>query len=74
MALDAIAVVVIGGTSLLGGEGSVWRTGVGIVILAVLNNIFQSLAFEPAIQQVIKGCIVLAAVGFDAWYAAKRQG
>ncbi len=74
MALDAIAVVVIGGTSLLGGEGSVWRTGIGIVILAVLNNIFQSLAFEPAIQQVIKGCIVLAAVGFDAWYVAKRQG
>ncbi len=74
MALDAIAVVVIGGTSLMGGEGSVWRTGIGIIILAVLNNIFQSLAFEPAIQQIIKGVIVLSAVGFDAWYVNRRQG
>src|SRR5262249_48124321 len=38
VALDAIAAVVIGGTSLFGGEGAVWRTTVGVLILATLNN------------------------------------
>lgn len=73
MALDAIAVVVIGGTSLRGGEGAIWRSVVGLAILAILNNIFQSLAFEPAIQQIIKGAIVIGAVGFDAWIAARKE-
>ena len=39
--LDTIAVVVIGGTSLLGGEGAMWRTLIGLLVLAVLANIFE---------------------------------
>ena len=40
IALDAIAIVVIGGTSLLGGEGAIWRTAIGLLIIAILTNIF----------------------------------
>ncbi|GAA2591648.1 ABC transporter permease [Dactylosporangium fulvum] len=72
MALDAIAVVIIGGTSLLGGEGSIGRTFTGLLILAIINNLFQSLAFDPALQQMIKGFIVVAAVGLDSWARSRR--
>lgn len=66
VALDAIAIVVIGGTSLLGGEGAIWRTAVGLLVLAVLNNLFNSLALDTNWQAVIKGAIVIAAVAVDA--------
>jgi ribose transport system permease protein len=66
VALDAIAIVVIGGTSLLGGEGAIWRTAVGLLVLAVLNNLFNSLALDTNWQAVIKGTIVIAAVAVDA--------
>jgi ribose/xylose/arabinose/galactoside ABC-type transport system permease subunit len=65
VALDAIVVVVIGGTSLAGGEGKMWRTGVGLLVLAVLNNIFFSLAVDSNWQLVTKGAIVVLAVGVD---------
>ncbi|PJJ61703.1 ABC transporter permease [Compostimonas suwonensis] len=65
VALDAIAVVVIGGTSLTGGEGKMWRTAVGLLILAVLNNIFFSLAVDSNWQLVTKGAIVVLAVAVD---------
>jgi ribose transport system permease protein len=64
-ALDAIAVVVIGGTSLTGGEGAMWRTGVGLFILAVLTNIFYSLSVDPNWQLVTKGAIIVGAVALD---------
>jgi ribose transport system permease protein len=64
-ALDAIAVVVIGGTSLTGGEGAMWRTGVGLLTLAVLTNIFFSLSIDPNWQLVIKGGIIVGAVAID---------
>jgi ribose transport system permease protein len=73
MALDAIAVVVIGGTSLLGGEGAVWRTVVGLLILAVLTNLLDSLAVNPNVQLVVKGVIVIGAVALDG-YARSRRG
>ncbi|MFD9663126.1 ABC transporter permease [Rhodococcus sp. NPDC059968] len=65
IALDAIAIVVIGGTSLRGGEGRIWRTAVGMAIIAVLNNIFISLAVDNNIQLVAKGLIVILAVAAD---------
>jgi ribose transport system permease protein len=72
VALDAIAVVVIGGTSLLGGEGAMWRTAVGLLILATLNNLFDSLALDQNWQSVVKGTIVVGAVALDA-YARRRR-
>ncbi|MGX5805485.1 ABC transporter permease [Bradyrhizobium sp. Arg314] len=67
IALDAIAAVVIGGTSLYGGEGAVWRTAVGVLILAVLNNLFSSLAVETSVQNVIKGVVVIGAVALETY-------
>lgn len=65
MTLDAIAVVIIGGTSLLGGEGAMWRTAVGCAILMIITNLFSSLNLEPALQLVFKGLIVVIAVAVD---------
>jgi ribose transport system permease protein len=70
--LDSIAIVIIGGTSLLGGEGAMWRTLVGLLILATINNLFDSLALDTAAQSLVKGIIVVAAVALDA-YTRRRQ-
>jgi ribose transport system permease protein len=73
VALDSIAAVVIGGTSLFGGEGAMWRTVVGVLILATLNNLFSSLAVESPIQNIIKGCVVIAAVAFETKSQRRRR-
>jgi len=73
IALDSIAAVVIGGTSLFGGEGAMWRTVVGVLILATLNNLFSSLAVESPIQNIIKGCVVIAAVAFETTSRRQRR-
>ena len=72
VALNSIAIVVIGGTSLLGGEGAMWRTAVGLLILATLTNVFDALAISTNYQLVTKGLIVIAAVALDA-YARGRS-
>jgi ribose transport system permease protein len=66
MSLDAIAIVIIGGTSLFGGSGSVWRTAVGLLLLAVLTNLFDALALDSNFQSLIKGAIIIGAVALDA--------
>jgi ribose transport system permease protein len=63
--LDSIAAVVIGGTSLSGGRGSVLGTVLGAVIIGVLNNGLVLLNVSPFWQQVVKGFVILAAVIID---------
>jgi ribose transport system permease protein len=63
--LDAIAAVVIGGTSLSGGRGSIWGTVLGAVIIGVLNNGLVLLDVSPFWQQVVKGAVILLAVIID---------
>ncbi len=70
--LDSIAAVVIGGTSLSGGKGSVIGTIIGALIIGVLNNGLVLLGVSPFWQQVIKGIVILAAVIIDKG-AAKKQ-
>jgi ribose transport system permease protein len=72
MALDSIAVVVIGGTSLLGGEGAIWQTAIGLLIVAVLTNLLDSLAVDANYQLLTKGVIVVGAVALDALVRARR--
>jgi ribose transport system permease protein len=72
MSLDAIAIVIIGGTSLFGGSGAVWRTAVGLLLLAVLTNIFDALALDSNFQSLIKGVIVIGAVALDAFSRQPR--
>jgi len=63
--LDSIAAVVIGGTSLSGGRGSVLGTVLGCLIIGVLNNGLFLLNVSPFWQQVIKGVVILVAVALD---------
>ncbi|MFE4950173.1 ABC transporter permease [Leifsonia sp. NPDC056665] len=73
VALDAIAIVVIGGTSLVGGEGKLWRTAVGLLVLAILDNIFYSLAVDSNAQLIVKGAIVILAVAADQLVRRKQR-
>lgn len=63
--LDSIAAVVIGGTSLSGGRGSIAGTVLGCLIIGVLNNGLFLLNVSPFWQQVIKGAVILVAVAID---------
>ena len=63
--LDSIAAVVIGGTSLSGGRGSLLGTVLGCLIIGVLNNGLFLLNVSPFWQQIIKGIVILSAVAID---------
>jgi len=67
-ALDAITAVLLGGTSLSGGEGSVFKTFQGILLLGVLSNAMIVLNITPYLQQVIKGLILILIVSADSYY------
>jgi ribose transport system permease protein len=67
LAVLAVAGVVIGGTSILGGEGAIWRTILGVLLLAMIGNGFNLLSVNPTYQDIIRGGIIAAAVGIDAW-------
>jgi ribose transport system permease protein len=69
--LDAIAATVIGGTSLMGGQGSVVGTLIGALIMGVLRNGLNLLGVSSFIQQVVIGSVIILAVLMDT--AFKRQ-
>lgn len=70
--MDAIASVVIGGTSVLGGEGSVLKTIIGVLFMSVINNAFNLLGVDVYFQFIVKGIIILVAVGADSYNRKKR--
>lgn len=63
--LDAIAAVVLGGTSLMGGRGTIWGTLIGALIIGVLNNGFNLLNVSPYYQLIAKGSVIILAVLLD---------
>lgn len=67
--LDAIAAVVIGGTSMTGGKGSLLGTLMGILIIGVINNGLDLLGVSSYYQQVVKGLIIVGAVMLDYFQA-----
>ncbi len=69
--LDSIAAVVIGGTSLSGGRGSIIGTVIGCLIIGVLNSGLVLLDVSPFWQQVIKGAVILVAVAIDRMRESK---
>ncbi len=71
--LDVIAAVVIGGTSLFGGVGSVFGTVVGAVLIGVLRNGLVLMNVSSFVQQIVIGLILVAAVAFDQHAAARRR-
>jgi ribose transport system permease protein len=60
--LDAIAAVVVGGTSLFGGRGGVFGTLIGALIIGVINNGMNLLNVPSFYQQIVKGAVILAAL------------
>ena len=65
--LDAIAAVVLGGTSLAGGVGSIWGTVIGALIIGVMNNGLTILGLSSFWQYVAKGVVIVLAVLLDKW-------
>lgn len=63
--LDAIAAVVLGGTSLTGGKGRIVGTFIGVLTIGVLNNGLNLLGVSSFYQQVVKGIVILIAVLID---------
>ena len=70
--LDAIAAVVIGGASLMGGRGTVWGTALGLLLIQTLNNGLDLLLVPAYWQDVIKGVLIVAAVAVDVWSVKRR--
>lgn len=64
---DVIAAIVVGGTSILGGSGAVWRTVVGVFLLGLVQNGSNLLNVEATYQDVIYGGIIIVAAGTDVW-------
>lgn len=60
--MDAIAAVVIGGTSMAGGAGSVMGTVLGAIILGIINNMLNMLGVSPYLQGTVKGLVIIFAV------------
>ncbi len=69
--LDAIAAVVIGGTSLTGGRGSVMGTVIGVLILTLITNVLNLVGVHPFPQQIVKGVIILGGVFLQRRLAAR---
>jgi ribose transport system permease protein len=66
LTFTVLAGIVVGGTSILGGEGAVWRTVVGVLFIALVDNGYLLLQFDPLYEQITLGVLLLAAVGLDA--------
>jgi ribose transport system permease protein len=64
---DVLAAVVIGGTSLSGGAGAMWRTAVGLAIIATISNGFTLLGLNPLHQGIVKGGIIVLSLAIDGW-------
>ncbi len=60
--LDAIAAVIIGGTAMSGGRGTVWGTVVGAVTLGVINNMLNMVGISTYLQGTVKGLVIIGAV------------
>ena len=71
--LDVIAAVVLGGTSLMGGRGSVARTVVGVLFLGVINNGLNILNVATDVQLIMKGAIIVLALAFSERAAARQH-
>jgi ribose transport system permease protein len=72
--LDAIAIVVIGGTSLFGGSGGVGGTLIGAGIIATVNNLLNLLGVPPFSQRIAKGLIILGAVLLERRTRGREEG
>ncbi|MDA8068270.1 MAG: ABC transporter permease [Actinomycetota bacterium] len=73
LTFTVVAGIVVGGTSILGGEGAVWRTVVGVLLIALIGNGYGLLSLNPLYEQITLGAIMIIAVGVDAWSRQVRS-
>lgn len=73
LAFTVLAGIVVGGTSILGGEGAIWRTVVGVLFIALIGNGSNLLGLDPLYEQITLGAIILLAVGIDAWWRVRYR-
>lgn len=66
MELDAIAAVILGGTSIYGGKGAIWRSVAGVLLLALIGNGFNILNVNPFFKDLTTGLIIVVAVALSA--------
>jgi ribose transport system permease protein len=65
--LVAIAAVIVGGTSPAGGEGAIWRSIVGVLLLALISNGFNLVKINSFYLPIVQGLIILFAIAADSW-------
>ena len=70
--MDAIAAVVLGGTSMAGGSGSISGTVFGVFIIAILNNIMNLYGIDASWQYIVKGIVIMIAVFID-YFKSKNE-
>jgi ribose transport system permease protein len=73
LTFTVLAGIVVGGTSIAGGEGAVWRTVVGVLFIALIGNGVTLLGWDPLYRQIALGAIILLAVGIDAALRTGRR-
>jgi len=66
LTLNAIAAVILGGTSIYGGEGAVWRSIAGVFLLAMIDNGFDLLSANPFYKYLVTGVVIVSAVALSA--------
>ena len=64
--LEAVAAVILGGTSIYGGEGAVWRSVAGVMLLALIQNGFNILNANPFYKDLTTGLVIVLAVALSA--------
>jgi ribose transport system permease protein len=74
LAFTVLAGIVVGGTSIMGGYGAVWRTVVGVLFIALIGNGYLLLKFDPLYEQITMGGLLLAAVALDALSKRRDRG
>jgi ribose transport system permease protein len=70
--LAGIATTVLGGTSIFGGEGAIWRTVLGVLLIGVIGNGFDLLGISATYQQIVEGVLIIMAVTVDAYTRLRR--
>jgi ribose transport system permease protein len=70
--MDAIAAVVVGGTLLRGGRGTIFGTVIGVLIFTTLTNIFTQNNLPLSVQQIAKGAIIVGAVLLQQYIAQRK--
>ncbi len=70
---EVIAAVIIGGTSLMGGKGSIWGTFLGVIFIGLLSNGMVLKGISPFVQEVVRGLIILLAVFISTWQRSLQK-